>query len=302
MTRCRGRGRTSRRSAAGPRAGCRCRGRRPRLVACPSTALARTSTGVPAGEYLTALSIRFVSTWRSRSGSPRTPGRSGGTSEVIRTESRASPARRDRLGDQAGEIELGEGVAERPRLDPRAVEHLADERGQAVGLVGDQGQKGVALLGGELAPALLQRPGRPDHGRHRRPHLVRDERDEVGAQRGEAAQLGHRPLLDLVQPLGLVGPRLGPGGLDREAAARASRRSAPSSPRSRSGRRRASSCRRCGAGRRAASRRGRGSAPRSARRRCRRRSRSGRRPPRGRCRGSAGPAGRTRTRRRGRRR
>ncbi len=46
---------------------------------------------------------------------------------------------------------------------------------------------------------------------------MRDERDEVGPQRGEAPQLGHRPLLDLVQPLGLVGPRLGPGGLDREA-------------------------------------------------------------------------------------
>ena len=35
-------------------------------------AATRTSTSSPAGEYLIALSIRFVSTWRSRSRSPRT--------------------------------------------------------------------------------------------------------------------------------------------------------------------------------------------------------------------------------------
>ena len=59
-------------------------------------------------------------------------------------------------------------------------------------------RKEARCSGVELAPALLQRPGGADHGRHRAAQLVRDERDEVGAQRGEPPQL-----LDRL-PLGLV--------------------------------------------------------------------------------------------------
>ena len=115
----------------------------------------------------------------------------------------------DRLVDEPGELDLAERVAERSGVDPRGVEHLADERGEPVGLVGDQGEEGVALLVREVAPALLERSRRADHGGHRRAHLVRDERDEVGAQRREPAQLGDGLLLGLVQPLGLLGARLG---------------------------------------------------------------------------------------------
>ncbi len=61
-----------------------------------------TSTAVPVGEYLTALSIRLPTTWRSRPGSPRTNGTSrtiafSGTSSwptaAVAIESRTSEAR-----------------------------------------------------------------------------------------------------------------------------------------------------------------------------------------------------------------
>ena len=55
------------------------------------------------------------------------------------------------------------------------------------------------MLGRELAPAPLERPRRPDHRGHRAAQLVRDERDEVGAQRREAPQLLDRPALGLVR-------------------------------------------------------------------------------------------------------
>ena len=52
--------------------------------------------------------------------------------------------------------------------------------------------------GPQLAPALLQRPRRADHGRHRAAQLVRDERDEVRAQRGQPAELVRGRALGLV--------------------------------------------------------------------------------------------------------
>ena len=105
----------------------------------------------------------------------------------------------DRVAQHLGQIDVAEAVAEGAGLDPRRVEHVADERREPRRLVRDHGEERLALLGPELAPACLQRPGRADHGRHRAAQLVRDERDEVGAERRQAPQLVHRRALGLVR-------------------------------------------------------------------------------------------------------
>ncbi len=146
----------------------------------PFSRFALTSTSAPAGEYLTALSIRFVSTCRSRSRSPRMLGKLldvGVHSHLVLADRRGGHG----VLDDAHEIDVREAVGERAGLDARRVEHVADERGEPVGLVRDQGEECLSLSGRERAPALLQRPGGADHGGHRAPQLVRDERDEVGA-------------------------------------------------------------------------------------------------------------------------
>ena len=51
----------------------------------------------------------------------------------------------------------------------------------------------------ELAPSSLQRPCRADNCSHRAAELVRDERDEVGTQRGQAPELLDRLALSLVR-------------------------------------------------------------------------------------------------------
>ena len=79
---------------------------------------------------------------------------------------------RDGVVDELGEVELTEAEAEGARLDPGGVEHVADQLGEPVRLAGDQLEEGLALIRGQLPPALLQRPGRSDHGRHRRAQLV----------------------------------------------------------------------------------------------------------------------------------
>ena len=104
----------------------------------------------------------------------------------------------DRVAQHFGQVDVAEAVAEGAGLDPRGVEHVADERRQPRRLVCDHGEERLALLGPKLAPARLQRPCGADHGRHRAAQLVRDERDEVGAKRGQPPQL-----LD-GRPLGLV--------------------------------------------------------------------------------------------------
>src|SRR5207248_4814370 len=86
------------------------------------------------------------------------------------------------------------------------VENIADESREPLRLAADQGEERLALVRRELTPALLQRLRRSDDRRHRRSQLVRDERDEVGAQRREPAQLVDGA------PLGLVGPDVLDGG------------------------------------------------------------------------------------------
>ena len=173
-----------------------------------------TSTSSPDGEYLTALSIRFVSTWRSRSRSPRIERHAPCDRRAHAHLVLADARRRDRVLDEPREIDVGEAVGERAGLDARRVEHVADERGEPVRLVGDQREERLALAGGERAPAFLQRARGADHGGHRAPQLVRDERDEVGAQRREPPQL-----LDRL-PLGLVGADVLDRGRDEAAEQR----------------------------------------------------------------------------------
>ena len=81
-------------------------------------------------------------------------------------------------------------------------------------LVADHREERFALLRLELAPPVLERLGRADHGCHRTAELVRDERHEVRSERREAAQLvGARPL-------GLVGTQVLDGGRDEPAEER----------------------------------------------------------------------------------
>src|SRR5205085_1607265 len=64
----------------------------------------------------------------------------------------AESRRRDRVLDEIGDVDVGEAERERSRLDPRRVEHLRDQRREAGGLVRDQREERVAVLGRELAP------------------------------------------------------------------------------------------------------------------------------------------------------
>ena len=76
----------------------------------------------------------------------------------------------DRVDDvvhDAADVDVAEGVAERPGLDSRRVEDVADQVGEPRRLVADQREERLPLVGRQLAPPALQRPRRADHGRHR---------------------------------------------------------------------------------------------------------------------------------------
>ena len=152
----------------------------------------------PASEYFTALSIRFDRTWRRRTRSPRTVG--SGRFTVARTGTSSCPtdAVATASSDERADVDVVEHVRERAGLDPRRVEHVLDQRRQPARLVRDQREKRRAVLGRELAPALLERLRGSDHRRHRAAQLVRHERDEVRAHRREAPQLGDGPMLRVV--------------------------------------------------------------------------------------------------------
>ena len=192
------RGRTSRRSDPGAPARIPGPASRTRTITWPSSAPASTVTSPPESEYLIAFEIRLSTSCRSRSASPRTLGSAG--RELGREPHfvLADLGGGDRVAQTSARSTSREAVAEGAGLDPRRVEHVADERRETGRLVRDHGEKRLALLGPELAPARLQRPSRADHGRHRAAELVRDERDEVGAERGQAAQLVRRRALGLV--------------------------------------------------------------------------------------------------------
>ena len=82
--------------------------------------------------------------------------------QALRVAAHGSAARRGELGDdgtsscaiaaaatvsshERGDVDVGEAVAERARVDARGVEHVADERGQARRLVADQREERLAL-------------------------------------------------------------------------------------------------------------------------------------------------------------
>ena len=113
-----------------------------------------------------------------------------------------------RLPDELLDVHRVEGVRERPRLDARGVENVADEVGEPGGLALDQAEERLALLRRQLAPTAVEGLGAADHRGHRRAQLVRDHGHEVGPERREPAQLGDGAAL------GLVGPDVLDGGGD----------------------------------------------------------------------------------------
>ena len=130
----------------------RARGRATSTTMRPSSGYARTSTSSPAGEYLTALSIRFESTWRSRARSPRIRGSGrrdlGADAHLVL----ADLGGRDRVVHERGEVDVRERVAERPGLDPRGVEDVADPAPRAGSSRADQA-RGTPRAARGRAPA-----------------------------------------------------------------------------------------------------------------------------------------------------
>ena len=107
--------------------------------------------------------------------------------------------RRNNVPQELPEIDVAEGEAECPGLDARGVKHVVDQPCEPRRFVADQPEERLALLGRQLAPPSLQRPCSADDGRHRASQLVGHERDEIGAQRGKAAQLIGRAPFSLVR-------------------------------------------------------------------------------------------------------
>jgi hypothetical protein len=74
---------------------------------------------------------------------------------------------RRRFAHELGQVDVREDVRKRARLDPRRVEHVADQRRKAIGLLLDEREEGLALVRRELAPAPAESDRAADHGRHR---------------------------------------------------------------------------------------------------------------------------------------
>ena len=174
----------------------------------PSSRAAATSTSSPVTVYLTA----FAEQVPEQLAQPlavalngRERGRDAGRHAHLVLAERDDGRR---LPDELLDVDGVEGVRERPGLDARRVEDVADEVGEPRGLALDQAEERLALLLRQLAPAAVQRLGAADHRGHGRAQLVRDHGDEVGAERREPAQLLGGAAL------GLVGPDVLDGGRD----------------------------------------------------------------------------------------
>src|SRR5258708_240775 len=83
---------------------------------------------------------------------------------------------------------VGELVAALAALEPREVEHVLDERREALALADDDLEMLLALRVALHAPRL-QHLGEHPHERERRLQLVADVRDELALQRGDATLL-----------------------------------------------------------------------------------------------------------------
>ena len=112
------------------------RRRRRRRRMCPSSAVARTRTSPPRRRVLDGV----VDQVRDHLAQPlavaaharqRRRERRVLDAHLVLTELRRG---RD-VADELGDVDVAERVAERPRLDPRRVEHVADERGEPARLV-----------------------------------------------------------------------------------------------------------------------------------------------------------------------
>ena len=141
----------------------------------------------PSGEYLTALSSRFMRIWRTLSASASTGGTSGSLSTVERQVLRqVRVGRRDDRRRELGRVAALDGDVQRPRLEPAHPEDVVDDPRQPLRLVGHDVEQALALRfqRGLLPPERERRA--VDRGQ-RRSELVRDRRDELassGARRG----------------------------------------------------------------------------------------------------------------------
>ncbi len=209
----RGHARTSRRSARAARAGCPGPWSWTETSTRPFSAQAfDLAPPRPACEYLTAFSTRFVSTWLEAL--PVGRGRAAASAGALATTATSSwprPTLATVSRTSSPRSTSRERVRERARLDPGGVEHVADQRRQPVRLVGDQGEERRALLGGQLAPALLERPARrrspPPSGCAARGRRAR--RSRRAARRAAAAP---RPSPARPRRRGCSGPRSRPAG------------------------------------------------------------------------------------------
>ena len=131
------RGRSGRRCAAGPRRRCRARGR----ARSARRSCRRTSTGSPAGLYLTALSIRLPTARSSRAGTPGDERRL-----QLRLERRRGrvPARAlDDLADEQVQAQLL-GVGAR-FLAAGEVDQVVDQQRQLLDLLDDVAEQPLAV-------------------------------------------------------------------------------------------------------------------------------------------------------------
>ena len=147
-----------------------------------------TSTSSPAGEYLTALSSRFESSCRRRSRSPRTAGAAAARPRA--TAPRPARARRPR--PSRARARRDRPSSKRKRNVPASIARCRARRRSARRggrSRRDQREERLALLRRELAPALLSVRAQPITDAIGAAQLVRDEGDEVGAERREPAQL-----------------------------------------------------------------------------------------------------------------
>ncbi len=184
----------------------------------PFSRAAVTTIWVPAGVWVSALSIRMRTIWATRTGSHWASMRREG-SRSSRREScwasvgsnspdteRVSSARVDLLGAQL----------ERARLQPREIEEIDGQLAQAPHLVADLVQEAAPRLRVEVL--VLEQLQEPAQREHRRAQLVGGGGDELLAGQLELLEL----LLHLVERDGQL-PEL-VGGVDPDRMAELARR------------------------------------------------------------------------------
>ena len=150
----------------------------------------RTVTVPPSGEYLMALSIRLISTWRTRSASASAsapPGRQH-ERELVLLGAAAGPGRD--VARDGRDVDRGELQPDGARLEARGAEQRLDEPVEPLGLARDVADERRAVLLAEARVLAQQRLGEAVDRGQRRAQLVRDGGHEVALELLERAHLG----------------------------------------------------------------------------------------------------------------